>query len=151
MPTQYTLFPPPSLPPPPQALEALEDAIKSCAVRSQLAQLTSRFYTIIPHDFGRRVPAVISDLETLQKKFEMLLVLGDIEIAQGLQKDKEKKEKEVREGGGREGGREGGEGGRKERKVVGIRRDKSLNMLASPRPLVMRRRFPTPWTSTTSY
>lgn len=76
----------------PQALEALEDAIKACETRSRLAELTSKFYTIIPHDFGRRTPPVIADLDTLQKKFEMLLVLGDIELAQGLQKEKEKRE-----------------------------------------------------------
>ena len=82
----------PSLPPLSQALEALEDAIKACETRPRLAELTSKFYTIIPHDFGRRTPSVIADLDTLQKKFEMLLVLADIELAQGLQKEKEKRE-----------------------------------------------------------
>jgi len=57
-----------------QALEAIEDALKAGASGSKLAELTSRFYTIIPHDFGRRVPPVIRDHETLQKKFDMLLV-----------------------------------------------------------------------------
>ena len=98
--------------------------MKSGSPVSRLSELTSRFYTIIPHDFGRRVPPVIRDSETLQKKFDMLLVsqppsqasaievsrcchddvilliydwqvLGDIEIAQGIERDKEKKQKEV--------------------------------------------------------
>ncbi len=60
-----------------------------------MAELSSRFYTIIPHDFGRRIPPVMADHETLQKKFDMLLVLGDIEIAQGLKKEEEKREREV--------------------------------------------------------
>ncbi len=38
---------------------------------------------------------MLSDHETLQKKFDMLLVLGDIEIAQGLKKEEEKREREV--------------------------------------------------------
>ena len=100
----------------PQALEAIEEELKSGRISgSKLSELTSKFYTIIPHDFGRRVPPVIRDAETLQKKFDMLLVsmlaadqiwstcivisrqvLGDIEIAQGIERDKEKKQKEVR-------------------------------------------------------
>lgn len=57
-----------------QALEAIEAALKSSTAGSKLAELTSKFYTIIPHDFGRKVPPVIRDAETLQKKFDMLLV-----------------------------------------------------------------------------
>jgi poly [ADP-ribose] polymerase len=48
--------------------------LKTGASGSKLSELTSRFYTIIPHDFGRKVPSVIRDPETLQKKFDMLLV-----------------------------------------------------------------------------
>ena len=57
-----------------QALEEIEDALKSKPTESKLRELTSKFYTIIPHDFGRKVPPVIRDPETLQKKFDMLLV-----------------------------------------------------------------------------
>jgi len=60
--------------PPLQALENIEKAIDAHKPRNTLADLTSKFYTIIPHDFGRRVPPVISDKETLQKKFDLLLV-----------------------------------------------------------------------------
>ena len=56
-------------------LEEIEPLMtKKSANRKQLQQLSSRFYTIIPHDFGRRVPPVIDDEETLRKKFDMLLV-----------------------------------------------------------------------------
>ena len=59
-----------------QALEAIEEELKSGrSSGSKLSELTSKFYTIIPHDFGRRVPPVIRDAETLQKKFDMLLVI----------------------------------------------------------------------------
>lgn len=58
-----------------KALEAIEEELKSGRTSgSKLSELTSKFYTIIPHDFGRRVPPVIRDAETLQKKFDMLLV-----------------------------------------------------------------------------
>lgn len=56
-----------------------------------LKELSSKFYTVIPHDFGRKIPPVIGDLEVLRSKMDMLLVLGDIEIAQSLQKEKDKK------------------------------------------------------------
>ena len=59
-----------------QVLEEIEPLVakSSGANRKKLQELSSRFYTIIPHDFGRRVPPVIDDEETLRKKFDMLLV-----------------------------------------------------------------------------
>ena len=57
-----------------EALEAIEDALSSGASRARLAKLSSAFYTIIPHSFGRNVPPVIADSDHLQKKFDMLLV-----------------------------------------------------------------------------
>jgi poly [ADP-ribose] polymerase len=68
-----------------EVLEELEDVIKAKKPK-QIETVTSRFYTIIPHAFGRRVPPVIDTVELLQKKYEMLNVLGDIEIAVALQK-----------------------------------------------------------------
>ena len=41
---------------------------------AKLNDLSSRFYTVIPHDFGRRVPPPIRDLEALRMKMDMLLV-----------------------------------------------------------------------------
>jgi poly [ADP-ribose] polymerase len=66
-------------------LEELEEAIEKKKSKS-IEEVTSRFYTVIPHAFGRRVPPVIDTPELLQKKFEMLNVLGDIEIAVTMQK-----------------------------------------------------------------
>ncbi|XP_065900945.1 protein mono-ADP-ribosyltransferase PARP3-like [Dysidea avara] len=73
-----------------EVLEEIEELFaKKSANRAKLSELSSRFYTIIPHDFGRKVPPVIDNEETLRKKFDMLLVLGDIEIAQSMQKDQQ--------------------------------------------------------------
>jgi len=68
-------------------LEELENAIESKAKnRAQLInEVSSRFYTLIPHAFGRRVPPPIDTPELVQKKFDMLNVLNDIEIALGLE------------------------------------------------------------------
>lgn len=57
-----------------EALEAIEEAIKKKSNKSKLTELTSKFFTIIPHNFGRSRPPVIEDDEILQKKKEMLLV-----------------------------------------------------------------------------
>ncbi|KAI9359209.1 poly polymerase 3-like protein [Zopfochytrium polystomum] len=67
-------------------LEELQAELdKTKPASSTLERLTSKFYTLIPHSFGRRVPPVISDVATLQKKIDLLNTLGDIEIAQSLQ------------------------------------------------------------------
>lgn len=50
-----------------------------------LEELSSHFYTIIPHNFGRSRPPPINSPELLQAKKDMLLVLADIELAQTLQ------------------------------------------------------------------
>jgi poly [ADP-ribose] polymerase 2/3/4 len=68
-----------------EVLEELEEAIEKKKTKL-VEQVTSRFYTVIPHAFGRRVPPIIDTLELLQKKFDMLNVLGDIEIAISTQK-----------------------------------------------------------------
>ncbi|XP_023562124.1 poly [ADP-ribose] polymerase 3 isoform X2 [Octodon degus] len=66
-----------------EALEALEEALKVPA-DDVLEELSSRFYTIIPHNFGRSKPPPINSPELLQAKKDMLLVLADIELAHTL-------------------------------------------------------------------
>ncbi|CAO2633707.1 Protein mono-ADP-ribosyltransferase PARP3 [Lemmus lemmus] len=69
-----------------EVLETLEEAIKNPTGGGQsLEELSSRFYTVIPHNFGRSRPPLISSPEILQAKKDMLLVLADIELAQTLQ------------------------------------------------------------------
>lgn len=57
-----------------EALEEIEEAIKRNSNETKLAELTSKFFTIIPHNFGRSRPPVIRDEAILQDKKEMLLV-----------------------------------------------------------------------------
>ncbi|XP_013015016.1 protein mono-ADP-ribosyltransferase PARP3 isoform X2 [Cavia porcellus] len=69
-----------------EALEALEKALNAPAEGSpSLEELSSRFYTLIPHSCGRSRPLTIDTPERLQAKKDMLLVLADIELAQTLQ------------------------------------------------------------------
>lgn len=56
-----------------KVLEELEQAVKSNRMKD-MQDLTSRFYTVIPHNFGRQRPPTISNLEVLQKKMDMLAV-----------------------------------------------------------------------------
>ena len=56
------------------ALEEIETAINNKASRPKLQELSSKFYTLIPHSFGRKLPPTISQAETVQMKKDMLLV-----------------------------------------------------------------------------
>ncbi|CAO3563148.1 unnamed protein product [Mortierella alpina] len=58
--------------------------------RYELSELSSEFYTVIPHNFGRHTPPIIDTALTLKKKLEMLEALGEIEIAQKLIKENKK-------------------------------------------------------------
>ncbi|KDQ63539.1 hypothetical protein JAAARDRAFT_29557 [Jaapia argillacea MUCL 33604] len=48
-------------------------------------ELSGRYYSIIPHAFGRnRRPTIIAEMSTLKKELELLDALGDMEIAKKL-------------------------------------------------------------------
>ncbi|XP_014725047.1 PREDICTED: LOW QUALITY PROTEIN: poly [ADP-ribose] polymerase 3 [Sturnus vulgaris] len=83
-----------------EALEELEAALKEQPPQAtRLEELSSRFYTIVPHNFGRARPPTINSPDLLRAEKDMLLVLADIELAQSLQtqkmKEEEEEEKEV--------------------------------------------------------
>ena len=58
-------------------LEKLENELKA-KKNSKLADLSSEFYTVIPHDFGRQRPPSISSAEQLQQRTDMLMVRKNI-------------------------------------------------------------------------
>ncbi|XP_027742065.1 protein mono-ADP-ribosyltransferase PARP3 isoform X3 [Empidonax traillii] len=81
-----------------EALEELETALQEQPPQaSRLEELSSRFYTIVPHNFGRARPPPINSPDLLRAKKDMLLVLADIEVAQSLQAQKVKEEEEEKE------------------------------------------------------
>jgi len=46
-----------------------------------LADLTSRYYTLIPHIFGRATPPVIKTVDRLKREAELIESLSEMEIA----------------------------------------------------------------------
>lgn len=79
-----------------EVLEQIEAEIKK-GERNKLEELANKFFTVIPHNFGRNRPPIISDDSVLQGKKEMLLVLADIEIAQSLKAESEKANEEMKD------------------------------------------------------
>ena len=56
-----------------ECLDEIE-AVLNAGKKTKLNELSSKFYTLIPHDFGRKVPPPIAELEALRQKMDMLLV-----------------------------------------------------------------------------
>lgn len=56
-----------------ETLEEIEGIIEGTGTGS-LMELSSKFYTIIPHNFGRTRPPVINTIEGVQQKYDMLAV-----------------------------------------------------------------------------
>lgn len=57
-----------------EVLEEIEAAMNQKSGKGRLEELSSKFYTTIPHNFGRNRPPTINDKEIVEKKKEMLLV-----------------------------------------------------------------------------
>lgn len=55
-------------------------------VRSKLIGDTTRFYTLIPHDFGMKMPPLLDNLDIIKTKSRMLDDLLKIEVAYSLMK-----------------------------------------------------------------
>lgn len=55
-----------------------------------LMDLSSKFFTLVPHDFGRMTPPVMDSSQIVQEKKEVMITLSDIELTQSLQKEKVK-------------------------------------------------------------
>ncbi len=56
-----------------KVLEEMEEILEKKS-KGSLEELTSRFYTVIPHNFGRQRPPVINTIEVLRSKMDMLTV-----------------------------------------------------------------------------
>lgn len=65
-------------------LSDVQQAVSDSASESQILDLSNRFYTLIPHDFGMKKPPLLSNLEYIQAKVQMLDNLLDIEVAYSL-------------------------------------------------------------------
>jgi hypothetical protein len=64
-----------------EVLQKIQDAFTGRAKKKDLEELSSEFYSLIPHNFGRKRPQIIDTPQLLKSKLEMLETLGDLEIA----------------------------------------------------------------------
>ncbi|XP_061640889.1 protein mono-ADP-ribosyltransferase PARP3 isoform X2 [Phyllopteryx taeniolatus] len=78
-----------------EALSRKSEEALSGKSESRLEELSSKFFTTIPHNFGRNRPPIIDNDEILKKKKEMLIVLADIELVQTLKSETEKAQEEM--------------------------------------------------------
>jgi len=66
-------------------MKKIENVLKKIEP-GNINNLSSEFYTLIPHAFGRNIPPPINNIPLLQSKLAMLEALADIEIASSLMK-----------------------------------------------------------------
>ena len=52
-----------------------------CSIGNAYLLLTNRYYSVIPHAFGRNVPPVINSSHMLKREVELIESLGDMQIA----------------------------------------------------------------------
>uniref|UniRef100_A0A672QQY9 Poly [ADP-ribose] polymerase n=1 Tax=Sinocyclocheilus grahami TaxID=75366 RepID=A0A672QQY9_SINGR len=52
--------------------------------KALILDLSNRFYTLIPHDFGMKKPPLLNNMDYIQQKVQMLDNLLDIEVAYSL-------------------------------------------------------------------
>lgn len=57
-----------------EVLEEIEAAMKQRRGSSRLEELSSKFFTTVPHNFGRNRPPTINSQEIVEQKKEMLMV-----------------------------------------------------------------------------
>ncbi|KAM9316020.1 poly [ADP-ribose] polymerase 1 isoform 3-T3 [Gastrophryne carolinensis] len=65
-------------------LNEVQQAVSENAAEARLLDLSNRFYTLIPHDFGMKKPPLLDNVEYIQAKVQMLDNLLDIEVAYSL-------------------------------------------------------------------
>ncbi|KAJ4350033.1 uncharacterized protein N0V89_008654 [Didymosphaeria variabile] len=70
-----------------QTLTALATLLKDgLSSRLEVEDLSNRYYSFIPHNFGRSRPPVIGDSGTLKREIDLLDSLGDMKAAADLMK-----------------------------------------------------------------
>ncbi|XP_012872731.1 PREDICTED: poly [ADP-ribose] polymerase 1 [Dipodomys ordii] len=65
-------------------LSEVQQVVSEGSNSSQILDLSNRFYTLIPHDFGMKKPPLLNNTDSVQAKVEMLDNLLDIEVAYSL-------------------------------------------------------------------
>jgi poly [ADP-ribose] polymerase len=82
------LFPTLTLPKTPfPKTKKLKEAVQGSGSAATLQSLSSQFFTLIPHSFGRQRPPTLDSLAAVQDKMDLLATLADIEIAMSVSKE----------------------------------------------------------------
>lgn len=65
-------------------LNDMTKLIKTNGKPAEFIGASNHFYTLIPHDFGERLPPIINNLKMIQQKIEMLESLLELEVTYGF-------------------------------------------------------------------
>ncbi|CAB3982898.1 Poly [ADP-ribose] polymerase 1 [Paramuricea clavata] len=68
-------------------LTEAQKLIEEKGSKGAILDASNRFYTLIPHDFGMKIPPLLDNLELIKSKVDMLDNLLDIEVAYSLIKE----------------------------------------------------------------
>jgi poly [ADP-ribose] polymerase len=71
---------------------SLAQSVHGTAYRAAVEMLSNRFYSYIPHDFGRNRPPVIDNEPMLKREIELLESLGDMKEAAAIMKQERPKD-----------------------------------------------------------
>ena len=67
-------------------LTQLQNEVNGANNKSVILDLSNRFYTLIPHDFGLKKPPLLNSEEVIRAKTQMVDNLLEIEVAYSLLK-----------------------------------------------------------------
>uniref|UniRef100_A0A671N0C0 Poly [ADP-ribose] polymerase n=1 Tax=Sinocyclocheilus anshuiensis TaxID=1608454 RepID=A0A671N0C0_9TELE len=67
-----------------QSAYSLLSEVQQVGSETLILDLSNRFYTLIPHDFGMKKPPLLNNMDYIQQKVQMLDNLLDIEVAYSL-------------------------------------------------------------------
>ena len=60
-------------------------SLHSSKENKKLAELSSKFFSLIPHDFGRKNPPILNCSDAIIRKKRTMMTLSDIELTHNLQ------------------------------------------------------------------
>eukprot|EP00980_Cylindrotheca_fusiformis_P026001 scaffold15140_cov164-Cylindrotheca_fusiformis.AAC.3 len=76
-------------------LDKIEQKLNGTSITASYEELSSKFYTAIPHSFGRSQPPCINNKEQLQSRYDMCDILSDIYESNETVRQLEEKVKDV--------------------------------------------------------
>ncbi|KAL7019197.1 hypothetical protein ACKWTF_011043 [Chironomus riparius] len=78
-----------------ETLNELDKLVAKGAKENEFIGLSNKFFTLVPHNFGMKAAPIISTLEIIQSKREMIDSLLEIEIAYSILQEDDKENEDV--------------------------------------------------------